>query len=80
MCTGMLYKVDPWLCEIGWNVFCLPSAGSKMQLFELILTQPGAYLLAHPCMHHEVTELHIFPCTGMLKKAGPRLCECGVKE
>ena len=25
-------------------VFCLPSAGSKTQLFKLIFTQPGAHL------------------------------------
>ena len=32
------------------NCVLLPAAGRRTQLFHLIFTQPGAYLLEHPCM------------------------------
>ena len=31
-------------------MFCLPTAGRRVQLFHLIFTQPGAHLLDTPCI------------------------------
>ena len=42
--------MGPRLCEIGCKSYVfLPSAGRRTQLFHLIFTQPGTYLLEHPC-------------------------------
>ena len=53
---GCLKRRAPGFGQLGEKAaFCLPAVGRRTQLFHLIFTQPGAYLLEHPCKAHEFT-------------------------
>ena len=51
---GCSARWAPGCVKLGEKVaFCLPSAGRRTQLFQLIFSQPGVHLLEHPCTCHK---------------------------
>ena len=47
---GISRERFPGCVKLGEKVaFCLPTATKKTQFFNLVLTQPGAHFLGHPC-------------------------------